>query len=602
MEGADTPFVLPALPTIGAPWGPTATDTSFGGAIPFDGAPYTPFSKNDKLGKAADWTQDSSRDGRDQRGGRQNYGRHKDPYQAYGASTVSSFQFQTAEDEGSFSVVDSSRSAPKPRSFGPGGAGGQGQSGQRGGMQRGVRGGPQGRGGARGGYQRGGAQRFNSGRGGYGGASAGQDRNGAGQRGGRATSGRRFGWKDYDKPQRTRDASVTVSPDWKMLEEIDFNRLSKLTFDIKDGVDVDTCGFTYYYDKSFDRPGGISERKLQVIDTLSYNPTTTDDPVIQQLAQTNEATVYATDSILSMLMCSPRSVYPWDIVVIREGDKLFFDKRDNGPLDFVTVNENAIDSPIDAPEGNSKDSINTPSTLAFEATFINQNFAAQAVMESSEKHEFAHPNPFHNPEEGSEPLGSRGYRYRKFDLSGTAGAADDGLQLNLIVRTEVDGAIKNPNGGEDQLITIKALNEFDSRAPGAGGALDWRSKFASQRGAVVATEMRNNSCKLARWTVQSVLAGADQMKLGFVSRANPKDNVHHVILGVVGYKPRDFANQMNFSIANGWGIVRSIIDMCLQLDEGKYVIMKDPNKPVIRLYEVPRETFEEGDDDLADDE
>jgi hypothetical protein len=34
------------------------------------------------------------------------------------------------------------------------------------------------------------------------------------------------------------------------------------------------------------------------------------------------------------------------------------------------------------------------------------------------------------------------------------------------------------------------------------------------RGAVLATELKNNSCKLAKWTAQSILAGADQMKLG----------------------------------------------------------------------------------------
>ncbi|KAJ8097875.1 eukaryotic translation initiation factor 3 subunit D [Lipomyces tetrasporus] len=570
------PFVLPSLVPVSSPWGPPATEGSTTG-LSFEGAPYAPFSKSDKLGKLADWTQDPGRDGRDQRGGRQNYGRgHRDPYQAYGASTASSFQFQNAEDESSFSVVDSSRTTAKPRTtFGQGG---------RGGLVLRSRGGAQGRGGARGfgagaGAQRSGYQR-------YGGARMGhQDGARGGQRGGRG--GRRFGWKDYDKPQRLRDSSVTISPDWQMLEEIDFNRLAKLSLDIKDGTDVDTYGFTYYYDKSFDRPGGISERKLQVIDTLSYNPTTSDDPVIQQLAQKDEARVFATDSILSMLMCAPRSVYPWDIVVNREGDKLFLDKREGGPLDFVTVNENAAEPPMEVAEG-SKDSINTPSALALEATFINQNFAAQAVIESSEKHEFTHPNPFYNPEEETEPLGSRGYRYRKINL---ASAAEE-MDLNLIVRTEVDGTIRNASG-EDSFITIKALNEFDTRAPGAGGALDWRSKFGSQRGAVVATEMKNNSCKLARWTVQSILASADQMKLGFVSRVNPKDKARHAILGVVGYKPRDFANQMNYSVANGWGIARSIVDMCLALEEGKYIIVKDPNKPVIRLYEVPRDAFDD---------
>jgi translation initiation factor 3 subunit D len=82
-------------------------------------------------------------------------------------------------------------------------------------------------------------------------------------------------------------------------------------------------------------------------------------------------------------------------------------------------------------------------------------------------------------------------------------------------------------------------------------------------------------------------------KTRFVSRANPKTNDRHVILGVVGWKPRDFASQMNLSLSNGWGIVRTIADMCLQRPEGKYVLVKDPNKQILRLYEVPAGSFED---------
>lgn len=42
------------------------------------------------------------------------------------------------------------------------------------------------------------------------------------------------------------------------------------------------------------------------------------------------AHVFATDSILAMLMCAPRSVFGWDIIVIRDGDKVILDKRDGG--------------------------------------------------------------------------------------------------------------------------------------------------------------------------------------------------------------------------------------------------------------------------------
>ena len=54
---------------------------------------------------------------------------------------------------------------------------------------------------------------------------------------------------------------------------------------------------------------------------------------------------------------------------------------------------------------------------------------------------------------------------------------------------------------------------------------------------------------------------------------------------------------MNLNLANGWGIVRTIVDMCLKMSEGKYVLVKDPNKPLLRLYEVPAGTFEEGEDE-----
>lgn len=89
----------------------------------------------------------------------------------------------------------------------------------------------------------------------------------------------------------------------------------------------------------------------------------------------------------------------------------------------------------------------------------------------------------------------------------------------------------------------------------------------------------------------------------FVSRANPKSNDKHIILGVIGWKPRDFANQMNLSLSNGWGIVRTIADMVLKSNEGKYVLVKDPNKPILRLYELPAGSFDDdGEQDEAGEE
>ncbi|KAI9819538.1 MAG: hypothetical protein M1827_006987 [Pycnora praestabilis] len=552
-------------------WGPaTATETTL------DGVPYAPYSKGDKLGRMADWTSEG-KDGRE-RGGRQQYNRNYRDQQVYGAGTSSLFAVQVAEDESSFSVVDNTRTSTKTRGFGRGGGTVFRGRGQRGGRdQRGGRGAFQRVGGGRGGQQ--GGDRFYD------------------NRGGRGGRGRRGGWKDWDKPQRNRDSSVNIKPDWQMLEEIDFNRLAKLNLETSEGEDIESYGFLYYYDRSYDKqPVKNVERKLNVVDRAAYNVTTSSDPVIQELAEKDEATIFATDNILSMLMCAPRSVYSWDLVIIRQGNKIYLDKRDSSSLDMVTVNENAADAPLEASEGN-KDSLNNPSALALEATFINHNFANQVVSESdSSKQEMNHENPFYNSAEETDPLASKAYKYRRFDLS----LEKDEEPLHLIVRTEIDAVSKNNISGEDQLLTLKALNEFDHKAQGSGGALDWRTKLVGQRGAVVATEMKNNSCKLARWTMQSILAKADVMKLGFVSRATPKSNDRHVILGVVGYQPRKFADQMNLSLSNGWGIVRTIVDMCMKMPEGKYVLVKDPNKPVLRLYEVPVNTFEEEGEEKED--
>lgn len=513
----------------------------------------------------------------------------------YGAGTSSLFAVQVAEDESSFSVVDNTRPSAKTRGFGRGGGTifrGRGQRGAQG--QRG----------------RGGFQRVGGDRGGRGGDRFFDNRGGRGGRG-----GRRFGWKDYDKPQRNRDSSVNIRADWSMLEEIDFNRLSKLNLDTPEGEDVDDYGFLYYYDRAYDKaPAKNMERKLQSLDRAAYNVTTSADPVIQEMAEKDEATIFATADILSMLMCAPRSVYSWDIVVVRQGNKIYLDKRDGASIDLVTVNENAADAPLEASEAgqtNTKqDPINTPGALALEATVINHSMGLQTVTESdSAKVEFNHPNPFYNPSEETEPLASKAYKYRRFDLSLT-----EEEPLHLVVRTEVDAVVKNPIRNEDQQLIIRALNEFDHKAQGSGGALDWRTKLSSQRGAVVATEMKNNSCKLARWTTQALLAKADMMKLGFVSRANPRSSAAHVLLGVVGYKPRDFAVQMNLNTSNGWGIVRTVIDLVKSLGKNdedeeedgsekvkKYVLVKDPNKPVLRLYDVPLNTFEEDEDTVADD-
>lgn len=378
-------------------------------------------------------------------------------------------------------------------------------------------------------------------------------------------TGRKWGGQD-STPQKRREPSIEIKPTWKLLETIDFHTLGKCHVDAEpQPEDVETCGSLEYYDKAYDRVSSKSEKPLERTDRTFFNVTTSEDPVINKLSAEDKATVFATDAILSHLMACTRSVYPWDILITKVNGKIFFDKRDGSQFDLLTVNETAIDPPPEEP----KDSINSASSLMREATFINQHFSQQVLVKGEVAATFNSPNPFQS--EG-EKVSATAYKYRRWRLN------DD----SLIVRCEIDGASRD--GG---YLTIKALNEFDPKAEG------WRKKIDSQKGAVLGTELKNNWNKLAKWTVQSLLAGTSGIKLGFVSRASAKDIHNHVILGISDFKPKEFAAQINLNMKNLWGILLKFVDIIKKLPDGKYVLLRDTEKNAVLLYATePKESGE----------
>ena len=46
----------------------------------------------------------------------------------------------------------------------------------------------------------------------------------------------------------------------------------------------ETYGRVYPYEKSYDRITTRTEKPLQLLDRIKYNPTTSDDPVIQEVS------------------------------------------------------------------------------------------------------------------------------------------------------------------------------------------------------------------------------------------------------------------------------------------------------------------------------
>ncbi|KAI3420443.1 hypothetical protein GPALN_003740 [Globodera pallida] len=416
-------------------------------------------------------------------------------------------------------------------------------------------------------------------------------RRGGGARGGaQRSTGRRYNDRQSGKG---RQPSVQVRPDWAVLKELDFVQLNKLYLpNIEPGKDIpgETYGTLHFYDKAvMDKVSVKNPMQLEKFHASFYSLTTTEDPVFRKLSCNNTGNVFATDIILATIMAANRSVNSWDLIAYRIDDKLFFDKRSTSaisPIDAFWVSETSPDPPSgDAP------GINNVNDLASEALYINQNFRRQVLKRDGKVHKFEEERiPFEDEQLGR---ADSAYKYRTWNL----GTMANGTPIILVARTEHDAVmLGGTNVKEVQKLTIKAFNEWDSSQ---SGGVDWRSKLDIQKGAVLATEMRNNSFKLAKWTLQAMLAGSDYIRLGYVSRVNTRSSTQHVILGSQQFRPTESASNMNLNLDTCWGILRAIIDFFMERPPGKYLMMKDPYQQVVRIYSLPEKTFDssEGESD-----
>lgn len=181
--------------------------------------------------------------------------------------------------------------------------------------------------------------------------------------------------------------------------------------------------------------------------------------------------------------------------------------------------------------------------------------------------------------------------------------------IAMVVRTTIH-AIQRRKDGTHQFLSVATLNEWDPKVPGNA---DYKKLIDTQRGNLLAMEIKNNSAKLAKFTLGALLAGADSMRLGLIARNARTDPDAHNVLGTHTIVPTTFASQLALSLNNAWAIVRWLVDTVRKHaknlqdvpDEeyiAKFVLMRDPNKAAMRLYNVPTDAFDRPEEGAADDE
>jgi translation initiation factor 3 subunit D len=475
-------------------------------------------------------------------------------------------------------VVDNSTRIVGERKGRTAGAYAAGQMGTRGGRTYGRAAGEQ----TQGGQTRGGWGSYGQTGGGRGGG-----RQGGGGRGGTWT------WQQQQQMQQQQEAGRTWSmepqPEWTLVKELPLVGLSKLNMGGEAKLaseDVVWCGDLKEYDKQYEkiiaRTGGRDLKKSA--DASFYNVTSSQDSVLEQLcgraqaaAGEEKVVVGCSDKILAAFMTSARSVNPFDLVITKEDGSVMIDKRDFSSVEFMTVNEtHATDAP---PFDDSKDNADK---LAQEATLINQWFSQMPLTANEPKNapEMAYGNPFAAEED--EKTANVAYRYRKMQL---------GEKYVFVLRTEV-----NAITADGKFAALRALNEYNMKLS------NWKAQLDAQRGALLASEIKNNSFKFGRWVAEATLAGCEQIKLGYVTRKGGMDNMFS-LLNVQSLNTNEIAAQIGFSMNNAWAVVTSILDLIMQTPDQKarFILIKDPKKSALRLYQVPWETINFQEDEFADD-
>lgn len=384
--------------------------------------------------------------------------------------------------------------------------------------------------------------------------------------------------------------SIEPLSSWVSVAEIPLSSLPKQFLDISKSTVEDLAwrGTLRNYNKAMDRISPKLPTPLRDFGNVEFLQTTTsDDDILRDalLQPEKSVDVAITDQILSSLVAAAQSKYSWHILVTNIDGKLIFDKQDGSIIDLITVNETSSEPPL--PDNINKN--NRPHLLGQEALKCNQNYTQNIQLLDGGVIKQFEPIPFTEDIQG--PVESKCYRYRIFSLPPRVGASSNETSqktVRVAVRTEIDAQIPNTESEQSGFIFARALNEYDPKT-----VKIWNTQLETQKGALLATEIRNNACQLAKWATQAILSSCDILKLGYVVRRSPNDRDNHQIISVQSYKTKELSAQMGLKEENSWGIFRALIDLLAEQPEGQYIILRTPVKHVLRVYKIPDEESSE---------
>eukprot|EP00331_Platyophrya_macrostoma_P022946 CAMPEP_0176441932 /NCGR_PEP_ID=MMETSP0127-20121128/21510_1 /TAXON_ID=938130 /ORGANISM="Platyophrya macrostoma, Strain WH" /LENGTH=466 /DNA_ID=CAMNT_0017826841 /DNA_START=178 /DNA_END=1578 /DNA_ORIENTATION=- len=395
----------------------------------------------------------------------------------------------------------------------------------------------------------------------------------------KGTYGQKPGYNRGGYGQRTMTSKTKfkdnagVQGDWVHISEVQKSNFDKIKIYSEKVNDIVSIGSIKAYDRAVElraTPKKEVPIPIPTGSTITASTDTTEDKVIIEEIEKDlnrggeNLMVYTTDQILSAILTLKNSVFPWEVHVTKIKNQIIFDlfeKDKVSYIDLLTVNENT--------SGNLPEEEKDMIKLCVEATNVNKNFITTAA--TGPQKSFGEDNPHFKSNE------KKVFRYRRWELD----------RIEVVVRSEVDAYLPPKDENQDlKYVKLCALNEYEL-------GTDWRGKLENNRGALISTECRNNSCKLSRWICQAFLADIDEVKIAFITRQNQKDASKHSILNVESYSLNSLVSMINYKLKDNWAILKGLVEILGKQEDGEYALVKQAYKQSIKIYRIPQKEGED---------
>lgn len=266
---------------------------------------------------------------------------------------------------------------------------------------------------------------------------------------------------------------------------------------------------------------------------------------------------------MAILMGAPKSQLSFDVFLKKKNGKLWFYLRKDSHLLQPMVHEGVANVYI-----KDQNMEKWLQNMSVEANLMSRSFVEQ-ILEKKEIN-------FSQDEQHSSEV----YVYRSWHLA----------NYTIFARCAFDGL--NKKGQRVKICAATQHNPRYFKQP------PWQRYLYQKFGTIKTADVKQNMFRYVRWAIEANLAECNQIMLGWICREfDTNTNTHH-ILKVQSFKMKEFAEKVCYIFPeNFWEVFNFMVTQLLkdENEDGKYVILRDANKPKICVYKVGEE-FESGED------